>query len=61
MIKNYIVITDKRKELPWAVLDSTKEAAKWLGITRDGVCKAIRREAIVWEQYRVFRVEKICE
>ena len=59
MNKNYIVITDKRKELPWAVLDSTKEAAKWLGITRDGVNKAIRRGNILWEQYRVFRVEDI--
>ena len=57
-MKNYIVITDK-KELPWAVLDSTKEAAKWLGITRDAVCKAIRRESIVWESYKVFRVAEI--
>lgn len=58
MAKNYIVITDK-KELPWAVLDSTKEAAKWLGLSRDGVNKAIRRGSIIWESYKVFRVVEI--
>ena len=59
MNKNYIVITDKRKELPWAVLDGTTEAAKWLGITPDGVRKAIKRGNAVWETYLVFRVAEI--
>ena len=56
--KSYIVITDKREQLPWAVLDDTKQAAKWLSMSRDGVNKAIKRESVIWDMYRVFRVDQ---
>ena len=53
-----IVITDKKNELPWAVLDTVKEASLWLEISPSGVRQAIRREGIVWDTYKVFRVRK---
>ena len=48
---SYIVITDKKNELPWAVLDTVKEASLWLEISPSGARQAIRREGIVWDTY----------
>ena len=55
---SYIVITDKKNELAWTVLDSIKEASLWLDISPSSVRHAIRREGIVWDTYKVFRVRK---
>ena len=57
-MESYIVITDKKNELPWAVLDTVKEASLWLEISPSGVRQAIRREGIVVDTYKVCRVRK---
>lgn len=57
MAKKNIVITDKKYELICNICDSVKEAAEWIGTSPSAVSHAIKREGVIYDTYKVFKVE----
>ncbi|MBQ7977824.1 MAG: hypothetical protein IJ301_04490 [Clostridia bacterium] len=46
MIKVYLAITNDIYELPVAVFDTTKQAARWLGVSRKHILSYISKQQV---------------